>query len=150
MKIQMAALLVAVAGVVGVQQLMPWATVLRDPVSLAHFQEIYSAPIEATEVDFDYVSKGVEDGSIQVIDARLPSAFGLGHLPNAINWPVDASTIESRAAFEQLSTRKPVIVYCESDRCSWADAIAIRLSSRGAKNVFIFRGGYREWQSKSN
>ena len=142
-------LVLAILTMILIQQMLPWATFLRDHVSLGHFQEIYASAIPPEEIEFDRVVDGIREQTINVIDARLPAAFGQGHIPGAINWPVDGSIIESRNAFQRLDLNKPVVVYCESSRCTWSDAISIRLSKRGARDVFIFRGGYREWLARS-
>lgn len=146
--IQIATVSCAGLAVVGLQQLIPWSATLRDDTSLAHFREIYAPAMAASEVDHKYVKQHLSDESISLIDARLPDAFGFNGIEGAINWPIDASGIESRVALEKLPPGKPVVVYCESDRCAWSDTVATRLSKRGFKQVFIYRGGIREWTQK--
>jgi phage shock protein E len=52
----------------------------------------------------------------RLVDVRTPEEFAAGHLPGAVNLPVDA--LEGRAAAELAPTDAPVVVYCRSGKRS--------------------------------
>ncbi|RKH50157.1 rhodanese-like domain-containing protein [Corallococcus interemptor] len=72
----------------------------------------------------------VEAGAT-LVDVRTPEEFAAGHLPGAMNIPVDE--LPQRLA-ELGSPRKPVVIYCRSGaRSSRAEAL---LKERGFQDVF--------------
>jgi rhodanese-related sulfurtransferase len=88
------------------------------------------------------------DGSAVFVDARFKRDFESGHLQDAINVPVDANDVQRERAMQQVSKDRPVIVYCQSAGCKYAEKVAIRLMEDGFQNVSIFRGGWREWAAQ--
>jgi rhodanese-related sulfurtransferase len=75
-----------------------------------------------------------------VVDARLPLAFGCGSLPGSINLPVDASFNEWRDTVSHLDRNRPIVVYCQSEKCGWADRVASRLVCSGFSVSVLDRG----------
>lgn len=93
-------------------------------------------------------------GETAIVDARLPFAYGLGHIPGAVNIPIDASLSEWIEAVAKLDRRKPVVVYCQSAQCGWADRLASQLVCTGVP-ASVLQGGYesfrrRELEAASN
>lgn len=72
----------------------------------------------------------VEAGAI-LVDVRTPEEFAAGHLPGAVNIPVD----ELPRRFAELgSPEKPLVIYCRSGaRSSRAEGL---LKERGFQDVF--------------
>jgi rhodanese-related sulfurtransferase len=134
--------------VVAAQQILPWSSILRDWVSLGHYREIYQPVRELGSLNIEQLRAKLDANEINLVDARLPEAYGFGHLPGAVNWPIDASSIEARKAMRQLNPAKPVAVYCQSENCSWGEMIGSRLGMRGIADVYVFKGGWQEWQQK--
>ncbi len=132
---------------VGIQQLVPWESVLTDQVSVGHIKEVYQRPIEVEIVTFAELEKLIDSQNVNVVDARLPSAFGRGRIAGAINWPVDATVVESRAGWSLIDPHKPTVVYCQSLGCAWDQIVATRLVARGLDSVFVYQGGWSEWNS---
>jgi rhodanese-related sulfurtransferase len=81
-----------------------------------------------------------------IIDARLPADFEAGHLEGAINLPVFAGPIEREKLLASVNPAHRIVVYCQSDRCTWSHAVASDLVYRGFRNVAIFPGGWSEWR----
>ncbi len=131
-----------------VQQAFPWSGYLNDPITIGNFSERYQTPLELDSVGFDEVEQLRSLNAVNIVDARLPADFANGHLPGAINWPVDASSVEARNATRRLDMNKPVLVYCQSEACSWGDSVGTRLSRRGFPAVKIYRGGWRDWSGR--
>jgi rhodanese-related sulfurtransferase len=89
----------------------------------------------------------IANGSV-VIDCRLPLAFGFGNIPGSINVPIDASFNEWNRAVDGLDRGVPIVVYCQSDHCGWADRVATRLACHGFKSA-VLEGGYDGFIEKS-
>ena len=75
----------------------------------------------------------------QLIDVRTPGEYDLGHIPGAVNVPVD--TLQSEAANWDRS--KTYVVYCASGARS-AQAVDI-MTSMGFKNIDHFNKGIVAW-----
>ncbi|HMO16186.1 MAG TPA: rhodanese-like domain-containing protein [Pirellulaceae bacterium] len=149
---QLGTLMIVSLLVVAFQQALPWSSLLADPVSMGHYIERHSglnvAEMESIEtVSRDTLMKWQSEDAVTIVDSRLPQAFELGHVPSATNWPIDASASEVRAALEQIDGKRPIVVYCENEHCSWGHAVAMRMIRRGYQSVFVYEGGWREWQS---
>lgn len=100
-------------------------------------------------VDAEQVAVSLRDRDIVLVDARVPKAYQRAHLKGAINIPVSASPLALRGAVAQIPLDKRLIVYCQSDRCRWADAVGRVLSARGYRSVAVFRGGMEAWSMRS-
>lgn len=83
-----------------------------------------------------------EPGSI-VVDVRTPEEYAEGHIPGAINIPLDTLGDEQPAELPDLDQR--IYVYCRSGRRS-ATATAI-LAGIGYTDVVDF-GGILDWDGE--
>ncbi len=75
----------------------------------------------------------------QLIDVRTPEEFAAGHIPGAVNIPID----ELGGRLSELSQAEPVVVYCRSGNRS-AQAARI-LDQAGYSGVYDL-GGVIAWQ----
>lgn len=83
---------------------------------------------------------------VVIVDARLAADFRAGHIPGALSIPITAGWRERRELLGRMApSHKTVVVYCQSEGCRWADAIAGALMTQGHPHVAIYRGGYQEW-----
>jgi len=87
---------------------------------------------------------------LTLIDARLRSNFDVGHIPGAINLPVDSRSEYRRQQVKMIERSTPCVVYCQSEKCRFGEEIALWLISEGFLDVSIYRGGWREWNQQSN
>jgi rhodanese-related sulfurtransferase len=85
--------------------------------------------------------------NVVLVDARLPAAYDQGHIPGAVNVPVNLDDDSRRSAVEGVGKDNEVIVYCEDRSCPFSDEIAVRLVADGFSAVKIFRGGWAEWKA---
>jgi rhodanese-related sulfurtransferase len=99
------------------------------------------------EIRIDQVEKLLTNPDVLVIDARKSNEFEKGHIGNAIN----IFTPE----FEQnipriigLPREKPIVVYCGGGACELSHELAGHLVGLGFKRVFVYTGGWNEWQLK--
>jgi rhodanese-related sulfurtransferase len=83
-------------------------------------------------------------GAVLTIDVREPIAFKTGHIPGALNVPLDE--LDSRAGeLQARAGRRPIVAYCAClDEHASARAVDI-LNARGLVNVSALVGGLRAW-----
>ncbi len=87
-----------------------------------------------------------KEGSV-FIDARGRRDFDSGHVDGATNVPVDANDITRHNAMKTVSLDDPVVVYCQSEMCQFADVVAGKLRLDGFSNISVLRGGWVEWST---
>jgi phage shock protein E len=89
-------------------------------------------------VDAAGAQKAIEDGA-QVIDVRTAGEYQLGHLPGAVNVPVDG--IETAA--QGWDRNQTYLVYCATGSRS-ATAVET-MKSMGFGNIKHFNAGIQAW-----
>jgi rhodanese-related sulfurtransferase/DNA-binding transcriptional ArsR family regulator len=102
---------------------------------LAHRDEL--DPVPAREV-----LQRLKSGLVTVLDVRPAEEFAAGHLPGAINVPVDK--LETFLA--KLPRRKEVIAYCRGPYCLMSFEAVEKLRQRGFKAKRL-ADGYPEWRA---
>ncbi|PJF39542.1 MAG: transferase, partial [Phototrophicales bacterium] len=68
-----------------------------------------------------------------------PSEFKNGHVPGAINIPLD----QLQARIDEIPTDKPIVVICASGNRSQTGAK--RLANAGYDRVYNLKGGTMSW-----
>jgi rhodanese-related sulfurtransferase/DNA-binding transcriptional ArsR family regulator len=102
---------------------------------LAHRDEL--EPVPAREV-----LKRLRDGLVTVLDVRPEEEYLAGHLPGAINVP-----IEKLAGYlSKLPKRKEIIAYCRGPYCLMSFEAVEKLRQRGFKAKRL-QDGYPEWRA---
>lgn len=88
------------------------------------------------EVDQDFVSRSDQ----VLIDVRTPEEYQMGHIPGAINVPLDVLREQS----DSLDRRKRIVLYCKTGLRSY---LALRiLANKGFEDVWHIGGGYVSWE----
>ena len=83
----------------------------------------------------------VRDGLVTVLDVRPPEEYAAGHLPGAINIPLE----QLEQHLDQLKSSSEVVAYCRGPHCVLAfDAVA-KLREAGIKANRL-EGGLPEWK----
>jgi rhodanese-related sulfurtransferase len=82
--------------------------------------------------------------SALVIDVRNPDSFTAGHIPGAINVPVDAVSTRVRDIVSRAKER-PVVTYCSCINEHTSAIAAQALTAAGVKRVSALIGGYPAW-----
>lgn len=82
-----------------------------------------------------------------IIDARKRSEYGKGHIEGAANL---LNTAMEREDLERLVPDKatPIVFYCNGIRCLRSSDAIRKAMGWGYRNVFWFRGGWKEWTDK--
>nr|WP_295745277.1 metalloregulator ArsR/SmtB family transcription factor [uncultured Acidocella sp.] len=84
----------------------------------------------------------LRDGSVTLLDVRPPEEFARGHLPGALNIPLD----QLDAALGSFTQNVPVVAYCRGPYCVLSyDAVA-QLRARGVQAIRL-EDGYPEWKA---
>jgi rhodanese-related sulfurtransferase len=94
--------------------------------------------------------EGLLDSDCAFVDARYRSDFEAGHLPGAINIPVNTCRKVRREAMAHTAKYACIVVYCQSADCKFAEEVTAGLVADGFSNVSIFKGGWNEWTAKSD
>jgi mannose-6-phosphate isomerase-like protein (cupin superfamily)/rhodanese-related sulfurtransferase len=82
-------------------------------------------------------------GSVSLVDALPPAAYGLRHLPGAVSVVAEDSDEFVLAALADQAA--PVVVYSTDDACARAPDLADRLQALGYADVRIYREGIEDW-----
>ncbi len=81
----------------------------------------------------EQVKSAVQKGA-KVIDVRTPQEYATGHIPKAVNIPVDQ--LEARIGQHVMNKEQPVLLHCASGmRSAQGKAILQRLGYKEALNV---------------
>jgi len=102
---------------------------------LAHRDEL--EPVAPAEL-IDRVKKGL----VTVLDVRPAEEYAAGHLPGAINIPIDR--LEHRLA--KLPRRKEIVAYCRGPYCLMSFEAVATLRKRGLKARRLAKG-FPEWRA---
>jgi rhodanese-related sulfurtransferase len=79
------------------------------------------------------------------LDARLEEDYKAGHIPRALNLPLDEFDQYYPKVELFLSKDKNIIAYCDGTECEASLFLARILKDKGFKNLKIFFGGWTEW-----
>lgn len=102
---------------------------------LAHRDEM--EPVPANEL-LERAKKGL----VTVLDVRPPEEYAAGHLPGAINVPVD----RLEGYLSKLPKRKEVVAYCRGPYCLMSFDAVEKLRKRGWKARRL-QDGFPEWRA---
>lgn len=80
-----------------------------------------------------------------VVDARAPEEYGLGHIPNSLNLPVEGFESAYQKGLARLKKAPMVIVYCSGGSCNTSHEVAALLQQKGVKNLAVFGDGLPGW-----
>ncbi len=85
------------------------------------------------------------DGLVTVLDVRPPEEYAAGHVPGAVNIPLQELEQRLDELDSQNGDNREIIAYCRGPHCVLAfDAVA-RLREKGMKARRL-EDGYPEWQ----
>jgi rhodanese-related sulfurtransferase len=77
------------------------------------------------------------------IDARAQEVYDQGHQPGALRLPPDEWQQLLPDLFEQItSASKPIVVYCDGQKCGKSKEVSERLRAIGVADVYHLIGGW--------
>ncbi len=113
----------------------------KDPSIMAGFVAANVLRGELNPITGLELAAQLNSGSdVQIIDVRTPGEFKRGHVPGAVNIPVD----EIRSRLGEVDKDKPKVLYCGIGYRSYL-AYKI-LEHNGYKNMRNMGGGYHGWK----
>jgi rhodanese-related sulfurtransferase len=87
-----------------------------------------------------------QPGRTLLLDTRSPAEFNRGHLPGAMNVPMDGVEADKSKLPPELASPKYVIVYGNNPGDAYAAAVTKRLLRAGQGGARLFAGGLTEWR----
>ena len=98
--------------------------------------------MKVVDLDRETVKRGLDDGSILLIDVREPHEYSAGHIPGSVTHPL--STFDTQALSTLISEdgRRPVFSCAAGVRSVHALAAA---QSAGIPVEEHYVGGFKDW-----
>jgi rhodanese-related sulfurtransferase len=90
----------------------------------------------------DELLRKLEVGEVVVVDVRPAAEHAAGHIPGAVNVPID----DLARRFDELPADATVVAYCRGPYCVYADD-AVRLLTRHGRAAVRLEDGFPEWRS---
>jgi rhodanese-related sulfurtransferase/predicted DNA-binding transcriptional regulator len=84
----------------------------------------------------------LERGEIVIVDVRPAAEHAAGHIPGAINVPID----ELARRLDELPAGTTAVAYCRGPYCVYADD-AVRLLTRQGRDAVRLEDGFPEWRA---
>lgn len=98
----------------------------------------------SNEITREELSAKIHQHARFILVEALPAQYyDAGHLPGAINLPLDA--IENRSGDVLPDKDTEVVVYCSGPTCQNSHVAQRKLATMGYSNVRVFSGGKAEW-----
>ena len=111
----------------------------KDPINMAGFVAGGLLRGEHPQVDVEAVLVVPNGRHPFVLDVRTPQEFGAGHLPEAVNIPVD----DLRSRLGELPHDREIAVYCQVGQRGYLATRILRQAGFPAVNV---GGGYKTYR----
>lgn len=94
-------------------------------------------------VSMQTLLKKIEQDEIVLLDVRPEEEYKRGHIHRAISIPVEQ--LSNRV--QELSERKPIVVYCRGPFCIFADEAVDLLQKKNYQAVRMDKG-YPDWEAR--
>lgn len=96
-------------------------------------------------IDLNSMKKILEEQVPVIVDVRTPQEYEQGHIPGAVNVPLDA--LRANRALLDSYKDQPVLLYCRTVNRTGR---ALRLlEGRGFKMIYALNGGYADYRLKN-
>jgi NADPH-dependent 2,4-dienoyl-CoA reductase/sulfur reductase-like enzyme/rhodanese-related sulfurtransferase len=109
----------------------------KDPINMVGFVASGLLRGEHPQVDVEVVTPA-SNGSF-LVDVRTPQEFAAGHIPGAVNIPVD----DLRSRLDELPRDREIAVYCQVGQRGYLATRILRQAGFAAVNV---GGGYKTYR----
>ncbi|WP_047337716.1 MULTISPECIES: metalloregulator ArsR/SmtB family transcription factor [Pseudomonas] len=99
-------------------------------------------PMRLEGISREELRQRLQEGGMTLLDVRSPQEFAQGHLPGAINIPLEE--LEQRLA--ELAADQELVAYCRGPYCVLSQNAAALLRAKGFK-VRRLDQGFTDWQA---
>ncbi len=86
--------------------------------------------------------------NVQFVDARDYVEYEIGHIQGAISLPYYEFD-EYKSVLQSFSKNIPLVAYCDGRDCDLSIMLGDKLFEMGYKQVYIFFGGWIDWQDNN-
>ena len=83
--------------------------------------------------------------NVLFIDARDYVEYEIGHIKNAVSLPYNDFD-EYKTILDTIPKSMPIVAYCDGEDCDLSILLGDNLFESGYKEVYIFFGGWIDWQ----
>lgn len=104
--------------------------------------DYFSARDALAPVSRDELMASLRDGTVTLLDVRPEDEYALGHLPGALNMPLD----ELEERLSQLPKDQEIVAYCRGPYCVFSLEAVTRLRAKGYR-VRRLEDGFPEWKA---
>ena len=111
----------------------------KDPINMAGFVASGLLRGEHPQVDVESLLDAPDGSAPFVLDVRTPEEFGEGHIPDAVNIPVD----ELRHRLSEVPRGREVAAYCQVGQRGY---LATRILLQGGFRAANVGGGYKTYR----
>ncbi|MEL6059954.1 MULTISPECIES: rhodanese-like domain-containing protein [unclassified Methylobacterium] len=98
--------------------------------------------MQVVDLDRDAVKRGLDDGSMLVIDVREAHEYSAGHIPGAVSHPLSGFDPQAVAALVAEDGRQPVFSCASGVRSVHALMAA---QQAGLDITRHYKGGFKDW-----
>jgi NADPH-dependent 2,4-dienoyl-CoA reductase/sulfur reductase-like enzyme/rhodanese-related sulfurtransferase len=111
----------------------------KDPVNMAGFVAAGLLRGDHPSADAETILDRTQSGNVFLVDVRTPTEFAQGHIPGAVNIPVD----ELRHRLDEIPRNADVITYCQVGKRGY---LALRILLQSGFSAFNLGGGYETYR----
>jgi NADPH-dependent 2,4-dienoyl-CoA reductase/sulfur reductase-like enzyme/rhodanese-related sulfurtransferase len=111
----------------------------KDPINMAGFVAAGMLRGDHPQVDVETILASPADERPLLLDVRTPREFAEGHIPDAVNVPID----ELRSRLGELPRDRPIAAYCEVGQRGY---LATRILMQNGFPVLNVGGGFKTFQ----
>lgn len=108
----------------------------KDPVNMAGF--VAAGLLRGDHPQADWEEVAARADAPLLLDVRSPQEFAGGHIPGAVNLPVD----ELRGRLAELPSGRPIVAYCQVGQRGY---LATRILTQAGLDAVNLGGGYRTY-----
>lgn len=112
-------------------------------------QESRNSDITYTEISLDQAVDRFAEGTYLFIDTRSKFFYQMGHIKNAINFPIENLVVILNDFGYKYPKNTKIVIYCDGLTCTSSYSLAKLLCNRGYYNVEVFFNGWGAWINSS-
>jgi NADPH-dependent 2,4-dienoyl-CoA reductase/sulfur reductase-like enzyme/rhodanese-related sulfurtransferase len=117
----------------------------KDPINMAGFVAAGLLRGDHPQLDIESVLAAPLEQRALLLDVRTPQEFCQGHIPGAVNVPVD----ELRGRLGELPRDRPIAIYCQVGQRGYLATRILQQAGFPAANIGGGYKTYRLWQPKA-